>query len=117
MYVCLYVSHCWCVSASASAARDEAQAHFPRVLMVAEKPSVAKLIATHLSGNRFSTRRGTGHSCQFAHGTTIQMVFIFVVGIAVGYGFREKRRRKASFYVQVQKHSFENFLFRDVENC
>eukprot|EP00667_Euglena_gracilis_P002404 EG_transcript_2406 len=48
----------------AAAARDEAQAHLPRVLMVAEKPSVAKLIATHLSGGRFSTRRGVSPGVQ-----------------------------------------------------
>ena len=37
---------------------------FTKVLMVAEKPSVAKMIAEHLSGGRFRTRRGQSRANQ-----------------------------------------------------
>ena len=37
---------------------------FSKVLMVAEKPSVAKMIAEHLSGGRYRTRRGQSRANQ-----------------------------------------------------
>jgi len=36
----------------------------PAVLMVAEKPSIAKIITEHLSGGRYKQRRGPSHACQ-----------------------------------------------------
>ena len=42
-------------------AEDE---QFTKVLMVAEKPSVAKLLAEHLSGGRMRTRRGQSRANQ-----------------------------------------------------
>lgn len=36
----------------------------PKVLMVAEKPSVAKMVAEHLSGGRFRIRRGQSRAVQ-----------------------------------------------------
>eukprot|EP00392_Amoebophrya_sp_AT5.2_P018702 g19308.t1 len=39
-------------------------ADLPAVLMVAEKPSIAKIIAEHLSGGRYRTRRALSRACQ-----------------------------------------------------
>lgn len=38
--------------------------NLPAVLMVAEKPSIAKIITEHLSGGRFRQRRGISRACQ-----------------------------------------------------
>ena len=38
--------------------REHEDEQFVKVLMVAEKPSVAKMMAEHLSGGRFRLRRG-----------------------------------------------------------
>ena len=37
---------------------------FYKVLMIAEKPSVAKMIAEHLSGGRLRTRKGQSRALQ-----------------------------------------------------
>ena len=44
--------------------RDAENEQFQKVLIVAEKPSVAKMIAEHLSGGRFRTRRGQSRANQ-----------------------------------------------------
>lgn len=44
--------------------RDAENQQFQKVLIVAEKPSVAKMIAEHLSGGRFRTRRGQSRANQ-----------------------------------------------------
>ena len=44
--------------------RDAENQQFQKVLMVAEKPSVAKMIAEHLSGGRFRTRKGQSRANQ-----------------------------------------------------
>ena len=44
--------------------RDAENEQFQKVLIVAEKPSVAKSIAEHLSGGRFRTRRGQSRANQ-----------------------------------------------------
>jgi len=44
--------------------RDAENDQFQKVLIVAEKPSVAKMIAEHLSGGRFRTRRGQSRANQ-----------------------------------------------------
>lgn len=41
---------------------------FSKVLMIAEKPSVAKMIAEHLSGGRLRTRKGQSRALQVSVG-------------------------------------------------
>merc|ERR1740131_38290 len=82
-------------------AEDE---QFTKVLMVAEKPSVAKLLAEHLSGGRFRTRKGRSRANQIFEfikyfGPAQQkckLMVTSVVGHIYGLTFEEGRVRDLS---------------------
>jgi len=44
--------------------RKGPNSNLPGVLMVAEKPSIAKIITEHLSGGQYRQRKGASRACQ-----------------------------------------------------
>lgn len=77
---------------------------FTKVLMVAEKPSVAKMIAEHLSGGRFRTRRGQSRANQIFEfikwfgpaQEKVKLMVTSVVGHIYGLTFEDGRTRDNS---------------------
>ena len=88
-------------------AEDE---QFTKVLMVAEKPSVAKLLAEHLSGGRMRTRRGQSRANQIFEfikyfGPAQQkckLMVTSVVGHVYGLNFEDGRVRDLSQLFQAK---------------
>jgi len=86
---------------------------FTKVLLVAEKPSVAKSLAEHLSGGRFRTRRGQSRANQIFEfikyfGPAQQkckLMVTSVVGHIFGLSFEDGRTRDLSslFNAKTQK--------------
>ena len=84
--------------------RDAENQQFQKVLIVAEKPSVAKMIAEHLSGGRFRTRRGQSRANQIFEfikwfGPAQQkckLMVTSVVGHIFGLGFENSSGRDVS---------------------
>merc|ERR1719219_1263992 len=74
---------------------------FTKVLMVAEKPSVAKMMAEHLSGGRFRIRRGQSRANQIFEfikyfgpaQTKCKLMVTSVVGHIYGLNFEDGRVR------------------------
>ena len=95
------------------ARREHEDEQFLKVLMVAEKPSVAKMMAEHLSGGRFRLRRGQSRANQIFEfikyfGPAQQKCKIMVtsvVGHVYGLNFEDGRVRDLSqlFNAKVQK--------------
>ena len=95
------------------ARREHEDEQFLKVLMVAEKPSVAKMMAEHLSGGRFRLRRGQSRANQIFEfikyfGPAQQKCKIMVtsvVGHVYGLNFEDGRVRDLSqlFSAKVQK--------------
>ena len=93
--------------------REHEDEQFVKVLMVAEKPSVAKMMAEHLSGGRFRLRRGQSRANQIFEfikyfGPAQQKCKIMVtsvVGHVYGLNFEDGRVRDLSqlFSAKVQK--------------
>ena len=93
--------------------RDAENEQFQKVLIVAEKPSVAKMIAEHLSGGRFRTRRGQSRANQIFEfikwfGPAQQkckLMVTSVVGHIFGLNFENGRVRDIAtlFHAKVQK--------------
>ncbi|CAK0893421.1 unnamed protein product [Prorocentrum cordatum] len=75
----------------------------PRVLMVAEKPSVCKMIAEHLSGGRMRMRKGMSRACQiYEHvgwfpqaGQKCRFMTTSVVGHVFGLDFNKEDNQGA----------------------
>ena len=93
--------------------REHEDEQFVKVLMVAEKPSVANMMAEHLSGGRFRLRRGQSRANQIFEfikyfGPAQQKCKIMVtsvVGHVYGLNFEDGRVRDLSqlFSAKVQK--------------
>ena len=93
--------------------RMQEDEQFSKVLMVAEKPSVAKMIAEHLSGGRLRTRRGQSRANQIFEfikyfGPAQQkckLMVTSVVGHIYGLNFEDGRVRDLAqlFSAKVQK--------------
>jgi len=81
--------------------RNQQQSHLTRVIMVAEKPSVAQKIAEHLSNGRFRKRRGKSRAMQIYEfiswfapaGERCQIVVTSVVGHVYNLDFKQNRVR------------------------
>ncbi|CAD7922143.1 unnamed protein product [Amoebophrya sp. A25] len=88
-------------------------ADLPAVLMVAEKPSIAKVIAEHLSGGRYRTRRGVSRACQtyefvchFAPARgRCRLIVTSVIGHVFGLTFKKQKglRPEWMFAAEVSK--------------
>jgi len=93
--------------------RMQENEQFTKVLMVAEKPSVAKMLAEHLSGGRLRTRRGQSRANQIFEfikyfGPSQQkckLMVTSVVGHIYGLNFEDGRVRDLAqlFNAKVQK--------------
>ena len=95
---------------------------FTKVLMVAEKPSVAKMIAEHLSGGRFRTRRGQSRANQIFEfikvGTrNIRQVVYFFITFSFIKWFEPAKERCKLMVTSVVGHiyglNFEDGRTRD----
>merc|ERR1719153_1423233 len=93
--------------------RMQENEQFVKVLMVAEKPSVAKMMAEHLSGGRYRVRRGQSRANQIfefikyfspAH-QKCKLMVTSVVGHVYGLNFEDGRVRDLAqlFSAKVQK--------------
>ena len=88
-------------------AEDE---QFAKVLMVAEKPSVAKLLAENLSGGRMRTRRGQSRANQILEFIKFfgpaqrkcKLIVTSVVGHVYGLNFEDGRVRDLSQLFQAK---------------
>ena len=76
--------------------------------MVAEKPSVAKLLAEHLSGGRLRTRRGQSRANQIFEfikyfgpaQTKCKLMVTSVVGHIYGLNFEVVKRTQPEIFIQ-----------------
>merc|ERR1740123_857040 len=83
--------------------QDAVTDNLPGVLCVAEKPSVAKMIAEHLSGGRMRFRKGVSRACQVYEfnswfppaGEKCKLLVTSVVGHVFGLDFNKGDNRGA----------------------
>merc|ERR1719334_2056844 len=93
--------------------RMQENEQFTKVLMVAEKPSVAKMLAEHLSGGRYRVRRGQSRANQIFEfikyfgpaQQKVKLMVTSVVGHIYGLNFEDGRVRDLAqlFSAKVQK--------------
>merc|ERR1719447_1892282 len=90
----------------------------PKVLMVAEKPSIAKIVAEHLSNGKLRNRKGISRACQVFEfvghfepaQTRCKIISTSVIGHVFGLSFKQQKGLDpgAMYWAEVQKEAEES---------